>query len=245
MNLDYLLNRSIVRAALSVLVIAIGGANLPGAESEPATLVDMTAYQVEPSADDPAEIKLGLEAVDREIGRLHAVNEKRRGAAREETDQKLKNIRVLRTALAEKFTKEAWDTLLLAVFSAMEANRLAAIQLDDASLWNLSRNSAFLAAGKATVAELCVPCHLPSLKGQSAAGFGPDLTDTIWLHGGRPSEIYHFITHGAFDRGMPPWGSIIGAKKVVEVTAYVLSKHSEGEPIHEYGIVLPAATVSE
>ena len=35
--------------------------------------------------------------------------------------------------------------------------------------------------------------------------------------------------------------AIIGAKKVLEVTAYLLSKHHEGEPIYEYGIV-PAVT---
>jgi hypothetical protein len=41
---------------------------------------------------------------------------------------------------------------------------------------------------------------------------------------------------------MPPWGSIIGQKKVVEVTAYVLSKHREGEPVYEYGTVVPTVT---
>lgn len=210
------------------------------AESAPEP-VDLTAYQVAPTGDDPAEIKVGLEAVDREIARLQGVNEKRRGMAREESNQKIAQIQKLRREVGARFTKEGWDRLLQSVFLAMEANRLAETKFDDASLWNLSRNSAFVAAGKATVMELCVPCHLPDLKGQSAKGFGPDLTDHVWLHGGRPSEILAFVTQGAFDRGMPPWGSIIGAKKVLEVVSYVLSKHQEGEPIQEYG-VLPAVT---
>jgi mono/diheme cytochrome c family protein len=225
----------------SVLVLAASLAAAQAPESTPEE-VDLTPYQVAPTGDDPAEIKFGLEAIDREIQRLNQVNEKRRGSAQEETALKLRNIATLRKQVGEKFTKEGWDALLLAVFSAMEANRLAALQLDDTTLWNLSRNSAFVNAGKATIVELCAPCHLPTLKGQTGQGFGPDLTDTIWLHGGRPSEVYSFITKGAFDRGMPPWGSIIGAKKVVEVTAYVLSKHEEGEPIHEHGTVLPAVS---
>ena len=36
---------------------------------------------------------------------------------------------------------------------------------------------------------------------------------------------------GVLAKGMPTWGPVLGAKKVSEVTAYILSKHQEGEPI--------------
>ena len=32
-------------------------------------------------------------------------------------------------------------------------------------------------------------------------------------------------------KGMPTWGPVLGAKKISEVTAYILSKHQEGEPV--------------
>jgi len=30
---------------------------------------------------------------------------------------------------------------------------------------------------------------------------------------------------------MPTWGPVLGAKKVTDITAFLLSKHKEGEPI--------------
>ena len=79
----------------------------------------------------------------------------------------------------------------------------------------------------------CVAYHLASLrgKGESAAAIGPDLTDTTWIHGGNPTEIHDLITKGVLTKGMPTWGPVLGPKKVTEVTAFILSKHKEGEPI--------------
>ncbi len=115
----------------------------------------------------------------------------------------------------------------------IEAERLSAVKLDDASLWKMSGNAAFVEAGKATFAANCVACHLASLRGktESAAAIGPDLTDTMWIHGGKPTEVYDLITKGVLTKGMPTWGPVLGAKKITEVTAYILSKHKEGEPI--------------
>jgi cytochrome c oxidase cbb3-type subunit 3 len=115
----------------------------------------------------------------------------------------------------------------------IETQRLASAQLDDGSLWQMSQNATFLEAGRATFVSSCAACHLESMRGktESAAAIGPDLTDTVWLHGGKPTEIYDTIMKGVLAKGMPGWGSVLGAKKVSEVTAYVLSKHKEGEPV--------------
>lgn len=118
----------------------------------------------------------------------------------------------------------------------IEAEKLVAAKIDDATLWKMSQTDAFIAAGKATYDASCAACHLPSLrgKGESVAAIGPDLTDTTWLHGGKPTEIHGLITQGVLTKGMPAWGPVLGAKKITEVTAYILSKHQEGEPIlHE------------
>jgi len=120
-----------------------------------------------------------------------------------------------------------------AEMSRIEAARLSTAQLDDASLWKMSRNPEFVAAGKAVYESACAACHLASLRGkaESPVAIGPDLTDTTWVHGGRPTEVHALITKGVLAKGMPTWGPVLGAKKIGEVTAYIMSKHQEGEPV--------------
>ncbi len=115
----------------------------------------------------------------------------------------------------------------------IQAARLAASTLDDVTLWKMSRNAAFVDAGKTTFNANCAACHLASLRGksESPAAIGPDLVDQTWIHGGKPTDIYQTITQGVLTKGMPTWGPVLGAKKITEVTAYILSKHQEGEPV--------------
>lgn len=111
--------------------------------------------------------------------------------------------------------------------------RLASAKLDDASLWKMSQTPTFAKAGEVTFLANCAACHLASLrgKGENPNAIGPDLTDKTWIHGGKPTEIYDLITKGVLTKGMPTWGPVLGAKKITEVTAFILSKHQEGEPI--------------
>jgi cytochrome c oxidase cbb3-type subunit 3 len=104
---------------------------------------------------------------------------------------------------------------------------------NDALFWDMSRNPVFVDAGKQTYTSNCVPCHLASLKGkgENPAAVGPNLTDTAWIHGGTPKEIYHTVAAGVPAKGMLSWEPILGQKKVAEVVAYVLSHHEKGEPI--------------
>jgi cytochrome c oxidase cbb3-type subunit III len=116
----------------------------------------------------------------------------------------------------------------------IEAQKLAAAPVvTDENLWKMSRNAQFVQAGKATFDANCVACHLSSMKGkhETPTAIGPDLTDTAWIHGGRPTEIYATVTNGVLIKGMPTWGPVLGAKKISETVAYILSKHTEGEPI--------------
>lgn len=125
--------------------------------------------------------------------------------------------------------------------SKIEAAKLAAAPtIDNVSLWKMSRNADFVAAGKTTFDSNCAACHLVSMrgKGESPAAIGPDLTDIKWVHGGKPVEIYEVINKGVLVKGMPTWGPVLGAKKISETVAYILSKHKEGEPIE---IEVPAA----
>ena len=116
----------------------------------------------------------------------------------------------------------------------IETAKLAsAPAVDDASLWKMSRNPVFVDAGKATFDANCVACHLASLRGKSEnpVAIGPDLTDTKWTNGGKPMDIYNVINKGVLVKGMPTWGPVLGAKKISETTAYIMSKHTENEPI--------------
>lgn len=115
----------------------------------------------------------------------------------------------------------------------IEASRLSAAKLDDGSLWQMSRNPEFVEAGRTSYVANCAACHLASLRGkaESPAAIGPDLTDTGWVYGGKPTEIHDLISKGVLTKGMPAWGPVLGAKKITEVTAYILSKHKEGDSI--------------
>ncbi len=125
------------------------------------------------------------------------------------------------------------EQAVVAAMAKIEAEKLVAAHVDDGSLWKMSQSAAFVENGKAVYASNCAACHLASLrgKGESAVAIGPDLTDTSWLHGGKPTEIHDLITKGVLAKGMPAWGPVLGAKKIAEVTAYILSKHREGEPV--------------
>ena len=104
---------------------------------------------------------------------------------------------------------------------------------NDDKFWEMSRNPVFVEAGRQTFQSNCVPCHLPSLRGKSEnpAAVGPDLTDTAWLHGGTPKEIYVTVSKGVPAKGMLSWEPVLGQKKTVEVVAYLLSHHQPGETI--------------
>jgi cytochrome c oxidase cbb3-type subunit 3 len=116
------------------------------------------------------------------------------------------------------------------------AKMASTLEITDASLWAMSRNPVFIDAGRQTFNSLCVACHQANLQG----GVGPNLADHLWIHGGRPTEVFKTVTEGVPAKGMVTWGPIIGAKKTAEVVAYVLSHHQEGEPIEVQTSYTPA-----
>lgn len=78
-------------------------------------------------------------------------------------------------------------------------------------------------AGEAIFKANCVSCHGEDLRGK----IGPNLLDTIWIHGGRPQDILHTISAGVPEKGMITWGPILGPEKVAQVAAYVVDKNRE------------------
>mgnify|MGYP001561917610 FL=1 len=87
----------------------------------------------------------------------------------------------------------------------------------DAAALDLS--PAAVAEGKEIYAANCVGCHGAALEG----GIGPNLVDTVWIHGATKASVLAVVTNGVTEKGMPNWGQMIGQEKVARVTAYVIS----------------------
>jgi cytochrome c oxidase cbb3-type subunit 3 len=165
----------------------------------------------------------------------------------QEFDQRLPNWWLYTLYGAIAFSIVFWFAHMIAkiipsdgaqVDSAM--SRIAAAKLatsidvtNDEVFWDMSKNPVFVDSGRQTFQSLCVACHLASLKGkgENPAAVGPNLTDTAWIHGGTPKEIYATVSHGVLAKGMPAWEPVLGQKKTAEVVAYVLSHHQKGEPV--------------
>lgn len=115
----------------------------------------------------------------------------------------------------------------MARIAAREAEGAGAQELTDDQLWAKSKESGVVSAGKATFESTCASCHNADLTGK----IGPNLTVNVWLHGGLPHEVVQTISNGVPAKGMPTWGPLLGKAKIVEVAAFVMSHHQQGEPI--------------
>lgn len=107
-------------------------------------------------------------------------------------------------------------------------------KISDEKLWAMSKDEKIVSAGAATFAATCVACHGPDLSAKIAGSKLPGLplNDQEWKHGGSPLQILQTVRKGAPDvtKGMPPWEPQLGLSRVVEVVAFILSKHEKGEP---------------
>jgi cytochrome c oxidase cbb3-type subunit 3 len=165
----------------------------------------------------------------------------------QEYDQRLPNWWLYTLYGAIVFWIFYWFVYMIAGFMPSDGeqvdaamSRISAVKLassidvsNDGMLWEMSRNPVFTDAGKQTFNSLCAACHLPSMRGKSEnpAAVGPDLTDTGWVHGGTPREVFATAAKGVIAKGMPAWEPMLGQKKTAEVVAYILSRHQPGEPI--------------
>ncbi len=124
----------------------------------------------------------------------------------------------------QHFPSSTDQSRLQAEIARIDADKLAAAPtaLDDASLWKMSRNPVIVDAGKTTFVTYCASCHNAALTG----GIGPNLVDDVWIHGGKPVQVLETIKKGVLVKGMPGWEPVLGAQKVAEVTAYIMSYHA-------------------
>jgi cytochrome c oxidase cbb3-type subunit III len=121
-----------------------------------------------------------------------------------------------------------------AAIAVVEASRAKALEsVDDEKLWAMSKDPKVVAAGEATYKTTCVACHAPDLSAHIAGVKlpGMPLNDKEWKHGGNPTQLLTIVRKGAPDltKGMPPWEPQLGITRVIEVVAFVLSKHDKND----------------
>jgi cytochrome c oxidase cbb3-type subunit 3 len=104
---------------------------------------------------------------------------------------------------------------LNADLAALEARQLAAVKdLDEATLWKMSRNPTTVAEGLAGI-----------------KGVGFRLNDDLWVHGNKGMDIFRNINDGIVYEGKPTGMAAqkaLGTGRIAAVTAYLLSFQQEG-----------------
>jgi len=109
---------------------------------------------------------------------------------------------------------------------ALKKARLAANPMSDEAIAAVTQDGTQVEEGKKVFASTCASCH--AADGQGLVG--PNLTDKFWIHGNKPTDIVKSVTDGYADKGMPPWGQILGPEKVKKVAAYVLTLKGKNLP---------------
>ena len=122
----------------------------------------------------------------------------------------------------------------LAAIEQKRAEQLEAMmaQLNDESLWEMSRDPEMVAAGKGIFLGKCVPCHAQDLSA-TLAGVklpGLPLNDTEWKHGGNPMNLFNIVTNGSPDpaTGMIAWKTQMSPGDIAKVVSFVMSHHEPG-----------------
>jgi cytochrome c oxidase cbb3-type subunit 3 len=95
------------------------------------------------------------------------------------------------------------------------------------SLSGRQHDPSVAAKGREQYQQICVACHGPQGKGNTAMG-APDLTDRTWLYGGSQKTVMESIAKGRQGR-MPPHGEFLGEAKVHLLSAYVYHLSAQRE----------------
>jgi len=121
---------------------------------------------------------------------------------------------------------QSYETSVAADRRAAADRARRAGAMTDESLVALSRDPATVQVGRGVFAQSCVACHAAN----GGGGIGPNLTDSAWLHGNRPTQMLATVNEGVLAKGMPAWGPQLGLDRVQAVTAYVMTLRDTNVP---------------
>lgn len=86
-----------------------------------------------------------------------------------------------------------------------------------------------LGKGRRLFRKNCALCHGKNAEGMD--GQGPNLTDNYWVHGkGKIEDIIKTVKEGVIEKGMQPWGPVLGNTKILQVVSYVISLKGSNPP---------------
>jgi cytochrome c oxidase cbb3-type subunit 3 len=105
----------------------------------------------------------------------------------------------------------------MAAVRAERARQALGEKVSEAGLVKLMEDPALMKDAKGIFAQRCTPCH-----GEHGQGvIGPNLTDDHWLHGDSLLDIFHTVSEGVADKGMPAWKMQLSPVQVRELAAFV------------------------
>jgi cytochrome c oxidase cbb3-type subunit 3 len=88
-----------------------------------------------------------------------------------------------------------------------------------------------IAAGKRDFdAFNCSGCHAPL----GGGGMGPALSDSDWIYGSKPAQIYMSILQGR-PEGMPAWGTMLPRRTIWELVTFIQNLPNIRNPAEEEG----------
>ena len=93
-----------------------------------------------------------------------------------------------------------------------------AVVIDENAL-QYSNDEVLIQNGRKVYVTNCASCHLANGEGS----IGPNLTDEYWIHGGSIKDIYVTIKNGVQEKGMIPWGPVLSAEQIRDVSFYIMS----------------------
>lgn len=93
-----------------------------------------------------------------------------------------------------------------------------AVVIDENAL-QYTKDEVLIQNGRKVYVTNCASCHLANGEGS----IGPNLTDEYWIHGGSIKDIYVTIKNGVQEKGMIPWGPVLSAEQIRDVSFYIMS----------------------
>lgn len=80
--------------------------------------------------------------------------------------------------------------------------------------------------GSSVYESKCAVCH-----GKAGEGLvGPNLTDSYWIHGGKPDQIRTVISKGVPEKGMLSWKAILKKEEITAAALYIMGLRGTKPP---------------